>query len=431
MDAWATPVVGGRPSSSIVRSMFSRLFSKRQDPDRMAEEAIADYQRNHDELDVIARLKQAIALGLKQVPVDRAYLNLGAAYDDIDRLAEAEEAYVKALEHNPDNAAVLSNLGILYARRGEVAKAQSNYERAIALAPTDAKYKSNLAILYMDQGRYEEARQVLSLAVEQNSNASPFAFANLARCHAHLGDFAGAQTAFQGASRRGHKDVPGLQRELRSIQEELPVVHFEAGALRALALSLVPNEPECIQLLEEAMNEPLRVYRDLAAKGRAFFLTDYVVSKAFPWLLLCDELIRKDLAIPWADRSLGVWNEAFKRLWARSGRTVSVQSRDALRRVASEIEANLAAEEPSDEPPDSDEAPEDVDAFETFICEVSNQFDAVVLLLSESPERDLICLLPRVSWEQLAYPFVDAGEGYGALRVLSAPTEVQHQEPLH
>lgn len=410
--------------------MFSRLFSKRQDPDRMALEAIADYERNHDELDVIARLEQAIALGLKQVALDRAYLNLGAAYDDIGKAAEAEAVYLKALEHNPDNATVLSNLGVLYATRGESSKAQSNYERAIALDPTHAKYKSNLASLYMDQGRYEEARQILTAAVEQSSNVSPYAFANLARCHAHLGDFAGAQAAFQGASRRGHKDIAGLQRELRSIQDELPVVHFEAGALRALALNLLPNEPECLQLLDEALADPARVYRELAAKGRAFFLTDYVVARAFPWLLLCDELLRKELAIPWGDRSLGSWNEAFQRLWTRSGRSLSVQSRDALRRAVSEIEEDVGADESSDDDPDSDE-PHEVDAFEAFICEVSNQLDAVVLLVSEDSERDLICLLPRIAWQQLGYPFVDVGEGYGSLRVLSEPTASQPRAAMH
>lgn len=414
--------------------MFGRFFSKRQDPDRMAQQAIADYERNHDELDVIRRLEQAIALGLKQVPMDRAYLNLGAAYDDIGKPAEAEDAYLKALEHNPDNATVLSNLGILYATRGEFAKAHANYERAITLDPSHAKYKSNLASLYMDQGRYEEARQVLTLAVEQNRNASPFAFANLARCHAYLGDFAGAQAAFQGASRRGHKDIADLQQELRAIQKELPSVHFEASALRALAVCSMPNEPESIELLDEALKDPVRIYRELAAKGRAFFLTDYVVAKAFPWVLLCDELIKKELAIPWADRSLAVWNDALQRVWLSRGQVVSAEDRAALRKAVSDIEADMeqdTAQQSTDDPPDSDAEPSEVDAFELFIREVSCRFDAVVLLLSESPERDLITLLPRITWERLAYPFVDAGDGYGAVRVLSEPTEVQASERVH
>jgi tetratricopeptide (TPR) repeat protein len=414
--------------------MFSRLFRKRPDPDRMAQEAITDYERNHDELDVISRLEQAIALGLKREPLDRAYLNLGAAYDDIGKPVEAEGAYLKALEYNPDNATVLSNLGVMYAMRGELGQAQANYERAIALEPSHAKYKSNLASLYMDQGRYEEARQVLILAVEHSPNASAYAFANLARCHAYLGDFADAQAAFQGASRRGHKDIAGLQRELRSIQEELPRVHLEASAVRALAVSCLPNEPESIELLNEALKDPLRVYRDLAAKGRAFFLTDYVVVRAFPWLLLCDELVKKELAIPWGERSLDVWNETLQRLWLRRGQMVSSQNHEALRRAVSDIEVDMEAdadEQPNDEPSDPDAEPSEVDAFESFIGEVSNQFDAVVLLLSESPERDLITLLPRVTWERLAYPFVDAGDGYGSVRVLSEPTEVRNSEHIH
>lgn len=400
----------------------------------MAQEAITDYERNHDELDVISRLEQAIALGLKRVPLDRAYLNLGAAYDDIGKPVEAEGAYLKALEYNPDNATVLSNLGVLYAMRGELSQAQANYERAIALEPSHAKYKSNLASLYMDQGRYEEARQVLILAVEHSPNASAYTFANLARCHAYLGDFAGAQAAFQGASRRGHKDIAGLQRELRSIQEELPRVHFEASAVHALAVSCIPNEPESIELLDEALKDPLRVYRDLAAKGRVFFLADYVVVRAFPWLLLCDELMKKELAIPWGERSLDVWNETLQRLWLRRGQIVSSQNHEALRRAVSDIEVDMEAdadEQLSDEPSDSDAEPSEVDAFESFIGEVSNQFDAVVLLLSESPERDLITLLPRVTWERLAYPFVDAGDGYGSVRVLSEPTEVRNSEHIH
>jgi hypothetical protein len=121
----------------------------------------------------------------------------------------------------------------------------------------------------------------------------------------------------------------------------------------------------------------------------------------------------------------------FQRLWGRSGRHVSAENHEALCHAAATIEAGIGEQEPTDDEPDSDVEPSEEGAFERFIVEVSNEFDAVVLLLSESSERDLVTLLPRVIWERLAYPFVDAGDGYGSVRVLSEPAEARPSERVH
>jgi tetratricopeptide (TPR) repeat protein len=74
-----------------------------------------------------------------------------------DTLAEAEEAYRRAVEADPDFADAHCNLGAVCQQRDRRAQARACYERALACDPAHVEAHLNLAGLFAEEGRAEAA----------------------------------------------------------------------------------------------------------------------------------------------------------------------------------------------------------------------------------------------------------------------------------
>jgi len=81
----------------------------------------------------------------------------GIAAARAGRFAEAERAFLAALEAQPDSPKARNNLGILYRRLGRTPEAIAMYEQAVALDPTNPVPHKNLGLIYEGQGRRAEA----------------------------------------------------------------------------------------------------------------------------------------------------------------------------------------------------------------------------------------------------------------------------------
>lgn len=79
---------------------------------------------------------------------DGNYANLGLAYRKLGRCGEAERAFLKALEINPQRVETLANLGHLYLRKKEYEKALDCLTRAQRLAPELADVRLALSEIY-------------------------------------------------------------------------------------------------------------------------------------------------------------------------------------------------------------------------------------------------------------------------------------------
>jgi hypothetical protein len=113
------------------------------------------------------------------MPQARGYYQLGRYLHGQNRLAEAERAYRKALEADPDYIDALNGLGAIQACRGELEQALVLFERVAKLAPAAAQSHNNLGYALYMKGRFTEAREHLRRAVElERGNA--YAKANLA-----------------------------------------------------------------------------------------------------------------------------------------------------------------------------------------------------------------------------------------------------------
>ncbi|HEX4142116.1 MAG TPA: tetratricopeptide repeat protein [Pirellulales bacterium] len=102
------------------------------------------------------------------VPADlTALVQLARGHHRAGRLAEAADAYRKALHLRPDLADVHNDLGILLAQQGNVDAALAHLEQAVALKPTFAEGHNNLGIVLRSQGKLDQAevhyRQSLAL----------------------------------------------------------------------------------------------------------------------------------------------------------------------------------------------------------------------------------------------------------------------------
>ncbi|MGH7395239.1 MAG: tetratricopeptide repeat protein [Candidatus Methylomirabilales bacterium] len=81
----------------------------------------------------------------------------GIAAARAGRVAEAERAFLAALDAHPDSPKARNNLGILYRRLGRLEEAIAMYEQAIALDPTSPVPHKNLGLIYEEKGQRAEA----------------------------------------------------------------------------------------------------------------------------------------------------------------------------------------------------------------------------------------------------------------------------------
>ncbi|NNE91950.1 MAG: tetratricopeptide repeat protein [Verrucomicrobiales bacterium] len=92
------------------------------------------------------------------------WVNKGVALRKMDRLSEAEECYLKALELNPNYAELHSSLGCLCIVRDKPEEAVDYFERAIKLKPGLASTHGNYAIALGMLGNFEAAEAQLEKA---------------------------------------------------------------------------------------------------------------------------------------------------------------------------------------------------------------------------------------------------------------------------
>jgi len=100
-----------------------------------------------------------------------AWFYLGRAYQNLQRLQEAIDAYRQALRINPKYAHAWNNLGGAYVYMQRYTEAIEAYLQALRIVPEDAKVWSNLGVAYDGLQRYTEAieaqRHALSINPEQ------------------------------------------------------------------------------------------------------------------------------------------------------------------------------------------------------------------------------------------------------------------------
>jgi len=144
--------------------------------------------------------------------------SLGVANERMGRFAEAEKAFQRALEIDPDDGRTLNYLGYMWADRGEkLEQALELIQRAVALEPDNGAYVDSLGWVYYQLKRYNEARHHL----EEAARLMP-ADATILE---HLGDLYvaleipdKARETYRRALAIDDENVEGLKRKLARLE---------------------------------------------------------------------------------------------------------------------------------------------------------------------------------------------------------------------
>jgi Flp pilus assembly protein TadD len=127
-----------------------------------------------------------------------AYDNLGYAYNDVGRSAEAMENFSKAIRIAPDYAEAYTNLGIVYAKLGRLQDAIDEHQQAIKINPGLAIAHNNLGIVYTKLDRWQQAIEAFKQAIKIRPDLVE-AYNNLGVAYSALGRWQQAIEAYRQA----------------------------------------------------------------------------------------------------------------------------------------------------------------------------------------------------------------------------------------
>ncbi len=132
-------VVGRRPDDLGARRLRALIHGARGDTALLARELEAVTRLVPGELDAV--------------------VDLGAAYAELDRLAEASAAFERVAAARPADATAQKRVADLYRRRGDTAAAVRWYGKVATLDATDPRPLFLIGATHLDAGQLEEARR--------------------------------------------------------------------------------------------------------------------------------------------------------------------------------------------------------------------------------------------------------------------------------
>ena len=91
----------------------------------------------------------------------------------MERVDEAEAAYLRAIELRPGYWAGYARLGQFYNLRNDYGKARDYYGRALTLSPDNARVLFSLGLVFTNQGQYDRAVEVLERAIQLRLYLAP------------------------------------------------------------------------------------------------------------------------------------------------------------------------------------------------------------------------------------------------------------------
>ena len=128
--------------------------------------ALASMYSQHDRVDDAVRVLEAAEARFPKNTI--IVFQLGAIFERGQRYREAEGAFRRVLDRDPEDAATLNYLGYMLAERGErLDESVDLIQRALALDPNNGSYLDSLGWAYLKQNRLELAEPPLRQASDQ------------------------------------------------------------------------------------------------------------------------------------------------------------------------------------------------------------------------------------------------------------------------
>lgn len=153
----------------------------------------------HNNLGVIyldqKKLDEAERAFTRTVEIDpefkTGYMNLGVVYDRKNQLERALEMYKIVLQKYPDYPLGIINLGIGYRRLNNFDEAMAQFQKAVKVKPDYANAWSEIAYIYLLKNQYQDAIKNYLVSLKYDPKYR-YSLANLGYCYAQTGDNANA-----------------------------------------------------------------------------------------------------------------------------------------------------------------------------------------------------------------------------------------------
>ncbi len=139
--------------------------------------------KRHDEaMETFEEALVEASAGAPELIGSEFYLDYGIAAEQAKRFVKADELLKKAIEIDPDNAAVAYNaLGYMWVERGEkLDEAEQLIRRALSMEPDNPAFIDSLGWLHYKKGRYEDALEELLKASKTIETPDPVVFDHVA-----------------------------------------------------------------------------------------------------------------------------------------------------------------------------------------------------------------------------------------------------------
>jgi tetratricopeptide (TPR) repeat protein len=134
------------------------------------------------------------ALALDSTNAD-AYRELGIAYEALEKYADAEATYLKAIDSRPGDWSMYGAFGRFLAARRRYPEALEQFQHVLELTPDNARAYSNIGGIHLYLGQYDKAELAFKNSV--NIRRTPEALSNLGTYYFGRGRFPDAAQAFQ------------------------------------------------------------------------------------------------------------------------------------------------------------------------------------------------------------------------------------------
>lgn len=149
----------------------------------------------------VSDLQQAVE---KDATDDEAYGQLATAYEQLNKTAQAEETYKKAIQARPQYAVEYERLALFYRNQTRYGDATQAYIQALQISPADVRAWTRLAGVYYFTGEYEKAVEATQHAIALRPTSG--GYNNLGISYLALRKFDEAIEAFrQAVAMNGHE----------------------------------------------------------------------------------------------------------------------------------------------------------------------------------------------------------------------------------
>jgi tetratricopeptide (TPR) repeat protein len=165
-------------------------------------------ERGRNYLDAEKSAQKAEQIARDNSDKESAWFMLGAIYEREKKFDQAEDQFRKALQANPNNAAVLNYYGYMLADRGvRLSEATDMIQKAVKLDPNNGAYLDSLGWAYYKQNKLAEAEELLRKASERQSH-DPTILGHLGDVYMKLGQNERAATYWERALAEWRKAIP-------------------------------------------------------------------------------------------------------------------------------------------------------------------------------------------------------------------------------